>query len=966
MALNVMLGGPDRAGEIPSCPATIAVVLVGRTAECAWLARQISRACRGEGGAILVAGEPGVGKTALLQAVGAATPGVNVLGARGVEMEASLGFAVLADICRPVLPLLEHIPGPQTAALSAALALGPAVSSDRFAAYTGMLSLLAVAAERAPLLVVVDDAQWLDRESAQALAFCARRIYAEPIALVLATRTGGPGLYPIDIFEQLVLEGLDLSSSTELVASVGGVAVNARVADRLRTATAGNPLALIEVGSQLTEAQLTGRSALDEPLPMGATIERLFWRQIAEQPELVQRALLVAAASNTGGVDEVVEALRTLGLGVDELERAETVGLVRVSDGLIEFKHPLVRAVVYRAAAAAERRVAHRALADAVTGSDAWLRRAWHRASASIGVDEEVAEELERAASALMLRTGFAAATDALERAGTLSGTDEKRGRRLLMAGTTAFLAGMLDRARDAAATGRQHTHDPRLAAECDRLSATVESYAGNVVEASRMLLAAATLIAPHDEARGAQFMTAAAIPQLIAGEVASAHDLARRAHDQAIKVGGETELLARQWLGVTRIFCGDRAGYQSLRDELEGEQTRPANFEQQLIAQWAVLCAVWVEDYDRARAANTALLSRWRAAGALAHLPFALAVHSELEFRAGAFSAALASAAEAVSIANETNQGATAAHNLTALARVEAVIGLEQDARAHVDEALQISDRGGAGSITVYARSALGLLELGISNPDGAVEQLSSLPALTLRQGLGEPGVVWWQPDWIEANIRVGNLAEAERGITRLASEASTVRRTWALAAVARYRGLSASDQDYERHFAGALELHDRTTTPFERARTQLCFGERLRRAGARRHARQQLEVALRTFRMLGAEPWAMRAENELSASGATQIRKVEHGTSPQQLLTPQELQIALAVSEGKTNKQVAAALFLSPKTIEFHLAHIYTKLNVRTRTQLALQMVVKPPAAATSTASEQAGSGAPQSSFR
>lgn len=355
------------------------------------------------------------------------------------------------------------------------------------------------------------------------------------------------------------------------------------------------------------------------------------------------------------------------------------------------------------------------------------------------------------------------------------------------------------------------------------------------------------------------------------------------------------------------------------------------------------------VEDYGRARAVHAALLSRLRAASALTPLPYTLSVLSELEFRTGNWAAALAAAIEAVSIAAETGQRGTAAYALVTLARAEAAAGREQATREHTGQALKVAGQAGTGSIPTYTRAALGLLELGLSRPDRAREQLAPLPELTCRQGLDEPGVVCWQPDWIEANVRVGDRGAAEQALARLEREASAVNRTWALAAAARYRGLLAPGHQFEDHFACALELHQLTPTPFERARTQLCLGERLRRAGERRRARDQLSQALQAFRWLGAQSWAAQAEAELSATGASHTAAAAAATAQlaQQLLTAQELQVAIAVGEGKTNKEAAAALFLSPKTIEFHLAHIYRKLDIHTRTQLARKMLAAPPTA-------------------
>ncbi len=923
-------------------------MLVGRAAESAWLKRRVSLARRGEGRAVLLTGEPGVGKTALARQVCASTRGIAVLRGGGVESEARLGFSVLADLCRPLLGLLDRIPAPQAAALQGALALGPAVQPDRFAVFAGALSLLAAAAVRQPLLIWVDDAHWVDAESAEALGFCARRIYAEPILLLLAARAGEALPFPSDAFEPLPLSGLDAGASAELLAAEGR-GVDPRVGERLHAATAGNPLALIEIGALLSDAQLAGRAALEEPLRVGSAVERLFWRQLMRQPAEVQEALLIAAASDTGSAAEITRALSAAGRAADDLERAETAGLITIADGRVEFKHPVVRAVVYRTAAARDRRAAHRVLAETVTGLDAPLRRAWHRASATAGADESTARELEQAGAAMATRTGYATAASAFERAAALSESGDQCARRLLAAGNAAYLAGMPDRAREAVRTAIEHTSDPLLQGDCAHLRANVEVYAGNVLDAHRMLLDAAQQVAPYDRAREAQFLTDAVVPLFNAGEISSAHLLAQRACQRAKEIGGETEVLARKVVAMTMTLRGEApSGYPLMLEGLTLEAQQPASLQRLLIAHWGVLCAVWVEDYERARAVLSALLSALRGASALTPLAYTLSMLSELDFRTGNWAAALAAGSEAVSLAAETSQQGTAAYALATLARAEAGTGREQAAREHADQALRLAERAGTSSITSYARAALGLLELGLSRPDRAAEQLAPLPSLTLRHGLGEPGAVCWQPDWIEASIRLSDLGHAKQALARLEREAASVNRIWALAAAARYRGLLAPDDEFEQHFLQALALHELTPTPFERARTQLCLGERLRRAGERRRARDQLDQALQAFLRLGAQPWVSHVERELSAAGATRIRTGEgHAArSAHQLLTAQELQVAMAVGEGKTNKQAAAALFVSPKTIEFHLNHIYRKLGIHTRTQLARTMLARPPA--------------------
>jgi tetratricopeptide (TPR) repeat protein len=479
----------------------------------------------------------------------------------------------------------------------------------------------------------------------------------------------------------------------------------------------------------------------------------------------VQQALLVAAASDTGSAAEITAALRAAGLTGGDLEHAETAGLVAIADGQVEFKHPLVRAVVYQAAAGGDRRAAHRALAGAVTGPGGPLRRAWHQASAATGADENAACELEQAATQMAARTGFAAAASALERAAALSEDGEQRARRLLAAGNAAYLAGLPGRAREALRIAMQDASDPRLLADCAHLLANVELYAGNVLAAHRLLADAAERVAPYDRAREAQLLTDAVVPLCNAGDVARARRVAQRAHGRAKQIGGETEIVARKWLGGTMILHGEaRAGYQLMLEGLEHEAQQGASLQSQLAAQWGVQCAVWAEDYERARAVHAALLAGLRAVSALTPLPYILSVLSELEFRTGNWAAALAAASEAVTIAAETGQQGTAAFSLVTLARAEAAAGREHDARQHTHQALRLAGEADAGSITTYARAALGLLELGLSRPDRAREQLAPLPGLTRRQGLGEPGAVCWQPDWIEANIRRGPAALAGR----------------------------------------------------------------------------------------------------------------------------------------------------------------------------------------------------------
>jgi DNA-binding CsgD family transcriptional regulator len=917
------------------------LVLVGRATEVGELKRRVARLRRGEGSATLVSGEPGVGKTALIQDLCLRAREVQILRADGMEAEASLGYSVLADICRPLLDVIERLPEPQAAALSGALALSPAAGLDRFAVYAGALSLLSAAAEQQPLLICVDDAQWIDVESAQALAFCARRIYAERIMLVLIAREGESLPFPTSAFEPLAIAGLDVDAAREIVRTVSGARITSLVASELHAATGGNPLALIESTSVLSAAQLEGRAAIEGPLAMGAEIERLFWRRIAKQPAHVRNALLIAAASLTGDLHEIIRALASLELGIEPLEIAEQGGLVRIDESRVVFSHPLLRAVVYSTGPAAERRAAHRALADSVAGPDGRQHHAWHRAAAAAGPDESVAVELEQVAAEFVERTGFATAATALLRAAALSESDQARGQRLLAAARAAFLAGMLEQARATSRQAAGYLQDPRLLADCARLGGEVEIYSGNVLEAHRLLSEAAERVAPYDVAREAELLTDAALPLFNAGQIDKAYEVARRAHERAAQVGGETEVIARVLLGGALILRGEsRAGYKMALDGIDLAVREPIRVGTHLMH--GGLLSIWVEDYTRARSVCSRLVSALRDASALTPLPYALAAMSELDFRTGQFAAALAGATEAVSLAIEIDQLGVAAYSLVSLARVEAALGRERHSLEHTQRALELSAQARSDAVLTYAGATLGLLELGLTRPDRALEHLAPLTEQKRRAGVVEPNAVQWQPDLVEAHIRMGQLQAAEAALAQLEREARKTGGIWAQAAAERYRGLLATDDLFDSHFAKAISLHERTSTPFERARTELCYGERLRRSGERRRAREQLGNARLTFQQLGATPWGAHAEIELVATGATRTQP-EHersGLLPQELLTARELQVALTIVDGKTNKEAAAALFLSPKTIEFHLGQIYRKLGVNSRTQLARTM--------------------------
>ena len=912
-------------------------VIVGREDECGRVEELLEIASGGHSAALLLRGDAGIGKTALCDfAVSRAAPGL-VLRARGVPAEAELAFAGLADLLRPVLGGLDAIPAPQALALAGALAIGPPTQGDRFTVCAATLSLLAAHAEERPLLVVVDDAHWLDPSSTEALLFASRRLDAEGVALLATVRTGEQSAFDRAGLPVLELLGLDAHAAAELLARGAGFAPDPAVAERLHLATAGNPLALHELAVVLDDAVLRGEQPLPDPLPFGPSLDRVFVQRVDDLPDDVRRALVVAAAGDGGSVETVLAGLRELGVDEDALMRAEGLGLVELREERLTFAHPLLRAAAYRSATTLERRAAHRALTVSPTGAVPVERRAIHLAAATASPDEDVAAQLEESARRARARGGHAEAARGFLEAARLSVEPELRASRLREAANDFRVVGELEEAFAALDEALAATSDDLLRAEIQHIRGRAEMWRGAASAGYELLVREAAAVEGLDAERAAVMLIDAAMLALESGDTERALRAAQRSCEIAPDDGGALTLLCRAARDTTHVLRGERTDEDSfavLVEALEGAGEAADLPAHQLVvfAGWAL---IWSEEYDRARNVLGRIAEHGRAQSAPGQLPLVLAALSDLDFRSGRWSSAFAGAAEGVRLAGETRQLGALPYALVSLARVEAAQGREDECRAHAANALQVAADIGAGSITLLARSALGLLELGLARPEAAVEELEHVARAETARGVGDPGAVQWAPDLIEACVRLGRTAEAEAALERLQERADATGRSWALAAVLRCRGLVVTDHDEaESAFREALEAHDALPAPFERARTELAFGERLRRARRRADAREWLRSALATFERLGALPWSNRTRTELQASGETLGRRDE---MPLHELTPQELQVALLVAQGATNREAGAALFLSPKTIEAHLGRVYRKLAVRSRTQLA-----------------------------
>ena len=903
-------------------------VLMGREREVALIHALINDARAGRSRVLLIRGEAGIGKTALLEYAINSAADLCVVRALGVESEAELQFSGLLELVRPLLRHVDELPVHQADALRSALGLVTArtATGDRFAVGAATLGLLAAAAERQPLLVVVDDMQWLDRASADAVLFASRRVGADRVGLLLAAREGidAAGVETFD------LPGLPRDAVEHLAAGARG-----DVVERLHAATGGNPLALLDALSLLDADQLAGHAPLDEPLPAGPRLERAFARRIDALPQAASRALVVVATAATPELDAIGGALAELGLDVAALSPAEHAGLIRIADAQVEIAHPLARSVVYHRAAPSERRAAHQALAAALAARSRAPERTWHLAAAAVGPDERVAAALEEEAATAIGGGGFASATLALERAARLSPTLELRVRRLYAAADAAWRAGRGDRARALLREALQDCAEPLLRADILHLEGHIEHFVGEMMTAHDLLLDAAALVEEASPTKAAAILADAVEACLYGGRVDLQLAAAARAREIAPRERGREDFLAEMCLAEA-LFMGGRGNdaiplYERGLGLFGADETLRSDPLSGALAAYG-LC--WLERSHAACDVARRAVALARAQGSVASLPYALFGLAWAERRVGMWREAVASATEAIAIARETSQTTLVCECLIEVGVVAAARGHEDDARAALDEAAALADRHGLGYFTRLLEAPRALLELGLGRFEEAATRLERL-----RRSLDHAGMHMIElplPDLVEAYVRLGRVEEAAAVAADLRADVSPY---CAPALAARCRGLVVGDDDFEQHFALSLSLHPEREDPFARARTQLLFGERLRRAARRIEAREQLRRALDTFEQLGAEPWAGRARGELRASGETLRRREPH---EEEELTPQELQIALQVAEGKTNKEVGAALFLSPKTIEFHLTHVYRKLGVHSRGELIRRFAV------------------------
>jgi DNA-binding CsgD family transcriptional regulator len=903
-------------------------VLVGRQAECDCIARLVEDARQGKSGVLVVRGEPGIGKSALLAHAIELSRGMTVLQARGVESEAAIPFSGLLELLRPAAEAIDRIPISQAQSLRGALGLCPAVGSERFMIGAATLSVLAAVAEEAPLLVAVDDAHWLDEESSAALSFAIRRLEFDSVATVVALREGEADAFEAAGFPRLTLGPLDRHACGELAAARLGRPIPDAGADRLFRLTAGNTLAIIELAHlAVTPAPVEQLIAPTEGAE--TTLERVFARRIEQLSGVAQRVLLVAAVDEPGEMSVVGPAARSLGLDPIALAEAEAAGLVALSEGRVVFRHPLTRSAVYRTASPSERRAAHGAVANSLGRARA-LRRAWHLAAAAVEPDEAIAAALERAADAAQRRGAHAAGSAALQRAAMLTPSDVKRGKRLCAAAQAAWLAGHSEAAQTLADDVLSLCDDERLLADVHYLRGQIALETGRLDEALSILVGEGFDAAAGDADKAAPMIAKALEASVYAGRHEDTIAIARAASELAKTDDARVAFWASLTLGwalLERSTEEEREGRRLFRHALDGFGQRDPPEDPHLLS-WAAVAVGFGGDYIRAVELSQAAVSIARRAGAVGVLPLTLTVAADFDYCAGRWTRALGEASEGFRIAQETGQASEALFCVSNMMIVSAARGSEKECVRHAAQVRSLADDLGIEAHTYDARS-LGLLALGTGAPDEAIARLEPAVDLTNEQAqhIAPPGDGF---DLVEAYARAGRRASVVDAIAAL--ERSSIQ-PYSRGALARCRGLVAPEPDFADSFLEALGILEPLGLPFHIARTRLCYGERLRRVGKRVEARRQLRWALEIFERLDANCWAERTQAELRASGE-RLRSWE--PSDREELSPQELQIALIVAQGRTNKEVGATLFLSPKTVETHLSRIYRKLGITSRAQV------------------------------
>ena len=898
--------------------------LFGRRDECEVLDGLLEQARDGRSAVLVVRGEAGAGKTALLDYAVQKAADLQVARAVGVESEMELAFAALHQLCGPMLDRLDRLPGPQRAALSTAFGLAAGPPPDRFLVGLAVLSLLSEVAAGRPLMCLVDDAQWLDRASAQALAFAARRLRAESVLVVFATREPAPDFHGLP---ELVVGGLRQADARALLAAVVRSPLDRRVMERIVAETRGIPLALLELPRELSPAQLAGGFGLPEVLPAPDRIEDSFLRRIEQLPEPTQMLLVIAAADPTGDAVLVWRAAGQLGLGAEAAGAAESAGLLEIG-AQVRFRHPLVRSAVYRAASRDDRQRAHRTLAEAIDPLVDPDRRAWHRAQAAAGPDEDVAAELEQSAGRAQARGGLAAAAAFLERSAELTVDPARRAARLLAAAQAKYLAGAPDAARALLAAAEAGPPDALLRARMGLLRGQLAFGSGNSADASALLLKTAQRLERLDPRLARETYLDALAAGIFVGRLAGEAglpEIARAARAAPAAPQPRAPDLLLDGLAIL-ITDGYEAGTPVAQRAVSA--FRDPGLAVEDVMRWSFVAAHTAHDLwddEGWEALSTRHLQLARDVGALGLLPIAIAQRAGMHLHAGEFAAAATLVEETQAITEATGADLPP-YSALALAAWQ----------GHADEATRliratlnrVTARGeGMGlSLTLYTSA---VLHNGLGRYRDALDAAERASAYPQELGFANFALV----ELVEAAARSGEDAHAADAAERLARTTGPSQTPWGQGVQARSRALVSEGDEAGQLYREAIDQLGRCRGVMALARAHLVYGEWLRRGGWPAKARTQLRTAYQIFAATGAEAFAERTRRELAATGETVPRPP---AAVRGELTAQEGQIARRARDGCSNSEIGAELFLSPRTVEWHLRKVFTKLGISSRREL------------------------------
>ena len=901
-------------------PANRALAFLGRTSECEVLDRLVANVRGGQSAVLVIRGEAGIGKTELLRYAARQAPGFRVAQIAGVEAEMELPFAGLHQLCGPMLDRIGTLPAPQRAALSVGFGLSPGVAPDRFLVALAALSLLSDIAEERPLLCLVDDAQWLDAASSQVLGFVARRLLAESVAMVFSVREPSQER-ELAALPELTLGGLSEADARAVLRSVIPGPLDERVRDRIVAETRGNPLALLELSGGMTAAQLAGGFALPDAGGLLKQIEDQYLRRVRALPSATQHLVLAASADPAGDATLLWRAAEALGIDRTAADSAVTEQLLEI-DARVRFRHPLVRSAVYRAAPASDRQAVHRALAAATDGEADPDRRAWHRAHAATAPDEAVAGELIACASGAQARGGMAAAAAFLERAAVLTPDPAARSPRALAAARAKFDSGDFRAAASllASAEAGPLAELERAKVELTRAQMSFDQQRGR--DAPRLLLQAARRLEPLDAELAREAHLEALVAGIYAGRLANGTDLADVAKGARSAPIGHEPLPAKQLLllGLAiRLTDGCVAAAPTLRSALRAYRGEERRLDRMCLAYNIAAEELWDDEAWLELSSSQAKLAR--ATGTLLLLPYALDYLAGVYVQRGELSVA----GELLAEAEALELGVRPEFPL----RLAAFRGQASIALPLVD----VMNRGALARGEGCAIAAVGYSEAVLYNGLGQY----ALALKAAQKAIATDDIVtssWALYELVEAATRAGEWDVARDAADRLSERTAALTSAWATGAALRSRALAADGAAAEDLHRQAIECLDPSRMAWFLARARLSYGEWLRRENRRVDAREQLHKAYDMFTAMGGEGFARRARSELLATGEN-VRKRRDDTRDQ--LTAQEEQIARLARDGLSNPEIGARLFLSPRTVEWHLRKVFSKLGIRSRRELS-----------------------------